>query len=143
MPSLNYFYPYRIKSPAIQKPMKGQKRLIEIDELLDDLDEDFDAGVISQEEYDREFTPLRKERALILYNDAKKELAEIELEIKQIERDLETVTNDGLVIMAKHGVKKLEKLVESIIKIMKMAVKRFKKARTDYLRVMKDESKYL
>jgi len=123
--------------------MKGQKRLIEIDELLDDLDEDFDAGVISQEEYDREFTPLRKERALILYNDAKKELAEIELEIKQIERDLETVTNDGLVIMAKHGVKKSEKLVESIIKIMKMAVKRFKKARTDYLRVMKDESRYL
>ena len=123
--------------------MKGQKRLIEIDELLDDLDEDLDAGIISEDEYDREFTPLRKERALILYNDAKKELAEIEKEIKQIERDLETVTNDGLVIMAKHGVKKSEKLVESIIKIMKMAVRRFKKARTDYLRVMKDESRYL
>ena len=117
--------------------------MTEIDELLDDLDEDLDAGVISEEEYDSEFTPLRKERATILYNDAKKELAEIEKEIKQIERDLETVTNDGLVIMAKHGVKKSEKLVESIIKILKMAVKRFKKGRTDYLRVMKDESKYL
>jgi len=123
--------------------MKGEKRLHEIDDLLDDLLEDLDAGIISEEEYTREFKPLRKEKARILYNDAQKELGEIEKEIKKIERDLESVTNDSLIIMAKHGVKKSEKLVESIIRILKMAVKRFKKARTDYLRVMKDESRYL
>ena len=117
--------------------------MTEIEELLDDLVEDLDAGVITEEEYTREFKPLRKERAQILYNNAQKELPIIEAEIKQVERDLETVTNDGLVIMAKHGVKKSEKLVEDIIKIMKMAVKRLKKGRTDYLRVMKDESRYL
>lgn len=123
--------------------MKGQKRLNEIEDLLEDLLDDLEAGIVTEDEYTREFKPLRKEKAQILYKDAQKELPIIEKEIKQAERDLETVTNDGLIIMAKHGVKKSEKLVESIIKIMKMAVKRLKKGRTDYLRVMKDESRYL
>ncbi len=123
--------------------MKGQKRLNEIDDQLDDLLKALQAGAISDEAFTKEFTPLRKEMALILYNDAKKEFAQIEKEIKKTERDLEDFTNDGLVIMATHGVKNSEKLVENVITTLKSAIKRQKKSRTNYLRVMKDESKYL
>ena len=123
--------------------MKGQKRLNEIDDQLDDLLKDLQSGTISDETFTKEFTPLRKEMALILYNDAKKEFAQIEKEIKKTERDLEDFTNDGLVIMATHGVKNSEKLVENVITTLKSAIKRQKKSRTNYLRVMKDESKYL
>ena len=121
--------------------MKGQKRLNEIDDKLDELLDDFEAGSISEAVYNKEFNRLRKELALILYADAKKEFALIEKEIKKTERDLEEFTRDGLVIMA--GVKNSDKLVESIIATLKSAIKRQKKGRTNYLRVMKDESKYL
>ena len=123
--------------------MKGQKRLNEIDDQLDDLLKDLQTGAISDETFTKEFTPLRKEMALILYTDAKKEFAQIEKEIKKTERDLEEFTNDGLVIMATHGVKNSGKLVESVITTLKSAIQRQKKSRTNYLRVMKDESKYL
>ena len=123
--------------------MKGQKRLDEIDELLIDLHNDLRAGIITEDEFTTEFTPLRKEMALILYTDAKKEFAQIEKEIKRTDRDLENFTRDGLVIMATHDVKTSGKLVENIIATLKSAIKRMKKSRTNYLRVMKDESKYL
>ena len=123
--------------------MKGQKRLNEIDDQLDDLLKDLQTGAISDEAFTKEFTPLRKEMALILYTDAKKEFAQIEKEIKKTERDLEDFTNDGLVIMATHGVKNSGKLVENVITTLKSAIQRQKKSRTNYLRVMKDESKYL
>ena len=123
--------------------MKGEKRLNEIDEDLENLHKDLRSGIITEEEFTREFTPLRKEMALILYNDAKKEFAQIEKEIKRTERDLEDFTRDGLIIMATHAGKNSEKLVESIIATLKAAIKREKKSRTNYLRVMKDETKYL
>jgi hypothetical protein len=123
--------------------MKGEKRLNEIDDKLDDLHRDLRSGIISEDEFSKEFTPLRKEMALILYNDAKREFAQIELEIKRTERDLEDFTRDGLVIMATPGIKNSEKLVENIIATLKLAIKREKKSRTNCLRVMKDESKYL
>ena len=123
--------------------MKGEKRLNQIDDQLDRLIEDLDLGRISEEVFSKEYKPLRKEMALILYNDAKKELAEVEKEIKRTERDLDSFLEDGLIIMAKHGLKKSEKLVEGIIRSLKSAIKRYKKDRTDCLRVMKDESRYL
>ena len=121
--------------------MKGEKRLNEIDDLLENLHNDLRSGIINEEEFTSEFAPLRKEMALILYNDAKKEFAQIEKEIKRTERDLEDFTRDGLSVMA--GIKNSEKLVESIITTLKAAIKRQKTSRTNYLRVMKDESKYL
>ena len=121
--------------------MKGEKRLNEIDDLLENLHNDLRSGIINEEEFTSEFAPLRKEMALILYNDAKKEFAQIEKEIKRTERDLEDFTRDGLIVMA--GIKNSEKLVESIITTLKAAIKRQKTSRTNYLRVMKDESKYL
>ena len=123
--------------------MKGEKRLNEIDDELDKLISDLDQGVITEEAFSKAYKTLRKEMALILYNDAKKELAEVEKEIKITERDLESFLEEGLVIMAQHGVKQSEKLVERIIRRLKSAVKLYKKSRTDLLRVMKDESKYL
>lgn len=121
--------------------MKGQKRLDEIDEQLGDLLDDLEAGRIGDEAFNKEFKPLRKEMALILYADAKKEFALIEQEIKKTERDLEEFTKDGLIVMA--GIKNSEKLVENIIATLKSAIKRQKKSRTSYLQLMKDESKYL
>ena len=102
--------------------MKGQKRLDEIDEQLGDLLDDLEAGRIGDEAFNKEFKPLRKEMALILYADAKKEFALIEQEIKKTERDLEEFTKDGLIVMA--GIKNSEKLVENIIATLKSAIKR-------------------
>ena len=123
--------------------MKGEKRLNEIDEELDNLINNLERGLITEEAFSKAYKSLRREMALILYNDAQKELAEVEKEIKRTERDLDSFLEDGLIIMAQHGVKQSEKLVERIIRRLKSAVKLYKKSRTDLLRVMKDESKYL
>ena len=115
----------------------------EIDEELDNLINNLERGLITEEAFSKAYKSLRREMALILYNDAQKELAEVEKEIKRTERDLDSFLEDGLIIMAQHGVKQSEKLVERIIRRLKSAVKLYKKSRTDLLRVMKDESKYL
>ena len=123
--------------------MKGEKRLNQIVLELEKLVNDLDLGQIREEVFIKKFRPLRKEMAWILFNDAEKEVAEIGIEIKRMERDLEGFTKDALIIMANNGVKKSEKLVGSVMRTLKSAIKQDKKRRTGYLRVMKDESKYL
>lgn len=119
--------------------MRGEKRCKEIEKELEQLETQLNLKLISQSAFTKAYDRLILEMDQIVYKDCKKELKEIEEDIKQLERHNERLTREYLIYMAQD--KKLLRLVDDVMKINYRGIKRAKKFRTSLLNMMKTISK--